>query len=49
MSPEPSLVDLLVHPSDTYNAQATAGDISKALTNHKVTSMLYIFGIDGHR
>jgi alpha-mannosidase len=41
--PVKNLVDLLVHASDTYNAQATAGDISKALTNHKVTSIHSIF------
>ncbi|KAH9988748.1 glycosyl hydrolases family 38 N-terminal domain-containing protein [Russula vinacea] len=35
-------------PVDTYNAQATAGDISKALTNHKnlesSSSSLLVFG-----
>ena len=29
-----SLADSAVHTSDTYNAQATAGDITKALSNH---------------
>ena len=28
--------DLVMYMSDTYNAQATAGDITKALSNHKV-------------
>ena len=29
-------IDVLVHASDTYCAQATAEDIKKAVTNHKV-------------
>ena len=40
-----SKLTLCVYLSDTYNAQATAGDISKALTNHKVTSIPSIFEI----
>jgi alpha-mannosidase len=35
-----SLADSCMHPSDTYNAQATVEDISKALTNHKVCLFL---------
>lgn len=31
-----SLADSALHTSDTYNAQATANDITKALSNHKV-------------
>jgi len=36
-----SLADSAMHTSDTYNAQATAGDITKALSNHKVYSSIF--------
>ena len=36
------IIRSLVGTSDTYNAQATAGDINKALTNHKVFVPSYL-------
>lgn len=43
------VADLPIRTSESYNGQATAGEIDKALSNHKVLSAPYPSDIKGCR